>query len=111
MTWKDNYFSRALLGKQKLWTVFWPFAAFQGLALDPLYGEAALAAMTHSADPTQWIFLAVLLIPQTYIFVSIWTCAMNSDWKGWGWLARFGVLYFTYRLFRAFTMIDTLSLA
>ena len=111
MTLKDNYFTRAFTGKQKLWTVFWPLAIFQGLVLDPLYGEAALSAMTSTGDLLQWGLLLLLLIPQAFIFISVWTCAFNTAWAGWGWLARFGVIYFAYRLFRAFTLIDTVSLA
>lgn len=110
MTLRDNYITRAFLGRLRLWQVFWPLALFQVLVLDPLYGEAALKALTTPSDLLLWGLLALLLVPQTFVFVSIWNCAFKVNWAGWGWLARIGVLYFAWRLIASFTLMETLSL-
>lgn len=70
-------------GTVRLWKVFW------------LYGVAPLASFisvmiyaVRFGDVVEAITAILCLIWLIWLAVSLWRCAFNSNWAGWGYLTR-----------------------
>lgn len=90
--------NKAWKGDEKLWKVFWIYhvlvsvsagVAFQfiGAAYYQLRGNESL-----DFDPAGLaIFIAGLIaasIWAVWCYVSLWRCALNTRWSGWGYIVR-----------------------
>lgn len=71
-------------GKTPLWQVFW----IQNVLVGGL-----LEFFVDKIGPLLSSFPLYLLVTFTvlygiWIFIGMWQCAFNADWKGWGYLVR-----------------------
>jgi len=72
-------------GKASLASAYWLIGALGGLLF------SMLANMLSATPIVLLVFLA--WIPYSvFALVSIWRCAWNTNWNGWGYLARASVL-------------------
>jgi len=80
---------RAWCGDEKLWVVFWIY----GVIPNSLFVICSQSAI-HFPDTSLSKFgiapvlLTVLLTYLVWSLVSIWRCAFNTKWLGWGYIAR-----------------------
>ena len=84
-------------GKRRLLTAFWLIGVV-GLILLSLIQTLVMAIglMLHYFDKVGATILAPIiygphalwLIYAIYASVAIWRCAVNTSWRGWGYLAR-----------------------
>lgn len=69
-------------GEEKLWKVFWLYnflaGIFIGFVLGAIPDGTALFTVVAIAA-LAWVIWAT---------VSIWRCAFNAGWKGWGYIVR-----------------------
>jgi hypothetical protein len=85
-------------GGERLWKVFWLFgvagAAAVGYVVGQVEGVVRSSPMWIGVGLIFWGLAAVASVAyQVWAYVSIWRCAFNADWKGWGYIARaFAVL-------------------
>ena len=65
------------------WTLLYviAFIAFM-LRSIPFVRESTILMLAHDA-----VFIPLL----AFLYISIWRCAWNTDWKGWGYLSRIAV--------------------
>lgn len=78
-----EWMKRALRGEEMLWKVFWIYGIVFGLVL------AGLRFAVISFSPMASMpLLGVQLVYLVWISISIWRCAFNVDWHGWGYIAR-----------------------
>lgn len=84
----ENAFQRQTLkghwrGEARLVSAFWLI----GVAAGWIFGGIVVFA---AAFAPQWLFLAIVAYLAFFAFssVSIWRCARNTSWVGWGYMAR-----------------------
>ena len=75
--------ARAWRGQERLWKVFWLY--------NFLLGSAVIAAI--DAVPAEQVVLVIFILVTAlawavWVGVSLWRCAFNSSWRGWGYIAR-----------------------
>lgn len=90
----NEYTSYCLKGKEKLWKVFWLWFVAVWCVLGILFEFLAPYALTNDTFMhywLQWVFL-VLMVYMVWILMSLWHCAFNATWKGWGYLVRLTVI-------------------
>ena len=81
-----NIFRRAWKGQERLWKAYWGH-----LWLGTFIASSAAIILLPIAALFD-ISLLITLIPvlpyTAFATVCVWRCAFNSDWRGWGYLAR-----------------------
>ena len=77
-----NQIKAAWKGDEKLWKVFWVF--FLPVAI-PL-GIARFFAGWYVIQYESLVF--AVLIWAVWVYVSLWRCAFNARWPGWGYIIR-----------------------
>ena len=80
-------------GGERLWKVFWLFgvvgAAAVGYVVGLVEGVVRSSPMWIGAGVMFWGLAVVASVAyQVWAYVSIWRCAFNAGWKGWGAIAR-----------------------
>lgn len=87
---------KARNGEERLWIVFWIYTVIGILFTTSLY-NALLQAITDLRGYGPLVLLFVLVIAYLAYIVwamgSLWRCAFNVGWKGWGYLARACVVW------------------
>jgi hypothetical protein len=109
-TYKHEGFLRAYWsGRKPLWGAYWLIGVI-GIPLALSIGLLAGLLLTKpklESDDGFILFVAITLVVFTpyFIFacVSIWRCANNVGWKGWGVLARIVVAALVLRYFFTIT--------
>jgi hypothetical protein len=73
----------AWIGRQKLWKVFWLYGVSLGAAialiLSQIQSSSAITFLPVYVFAVCWWF---------WVSVSLWNCAFNVEWRGWGYAAR-----------------------
>jgi len=87
-----GFIKRSWRGEEKLSRVFWLYYVLGEFILFLfLFLIVFLISKVVTSVPPFLIFL-IYVIPVLgyfiWIFVSLWRCAFNSNWKGWGYLIR-----------------------
>ena len=80
-------------GGERLWKVFWLFgvvgAAAVGYVVGQVEGLVRSSPMWIGVGVIFWGLVAAASVAyQVWAYVSIWRCAFNVGWKGWGAIAR-----------------------
>jgi hypothetical protein len=70
----------AVLGRERLWVVFWLYCVLGTICLVLL-----LATLDVSLGNAS---MAALIFYLLWAHYSLWTCAFNTDWRLWGYGAR-----------------------
>jgi hypothetical protein len=78
----DNFILRSWRGREPLWKVFWIY----GLLV--YCGFALVFNLLLAVGLPRFFVLAVVAPYQVWQAVSIWRCAPNAAWSGWGYVAR-----------------------
>jgi hypothetical protein len=77
-----NEIAKAWRGEERLWKVFWIYNFLIGIAMGmPIEYIENLIALSI-------FFIAVFLPWGVWVTVSMWRCAFNSGWRGWGYIVR-----------------------
>ena len=76
-------------GKSPAYKVFWVYA----VSINLLFSVSGVAAGYFSAFYSWISYIGFLIAPLYLIFIvwfclSLWRCAFNVDWSGWGYLSR-----------------------
>jgi hypothetical protein len=71
-------------GKERLWKVFWIYNWLFGTAV----GIGVEAASKALPVPAFLVVAVLVLIWAVWVTVSLWRCAFNSSWRGWGYIVR-----------------------
>lgn len=85
-----RYITRALNGEEHLWIVFWLYNILGDILVWFVTGLAAMLAINvfHSLIGAVIIALVLLLPYNIWAIYSLWKCAFNAGWEGWGYLCR-----------------------
>jgi hypothetical protein len=75
-------------GHERLWKVFWIYNGLFGTAV----GIGVAAAAKVLPWPALLVIAVFVLIWVVWVTVSLWNCAFNSSWRGWGYIVRAGVV-------------------
>jgi hypothetical protein len=67
-------------GHERLWKVFWIYNWLCGTAV----GIGVEAAAKVLPWPALLVIAVFALIWAVWVTVSLWRCAFNSSWRGWG---------------------------
>ena len=71
------------IGEDRLWKPFWLGGGVLGLLVSSLF----VTVIVTEALP--FVVAYVLFLGfQVWLMVSVWNCAYNVDWRGWGHMAR-----------------------
>lgn len=81
-------------GEERTWKVFWLYYVLFSFLIMIVYTPkvimesqgVALSVTVHAAYSLT--LLIVLVVWLVWIVVSLWRCAFNNEWKGWGYLLR-----------------------
>ena len=89
-----KYTSECFKGKRLLWPLFWlwfigVWCVLVGIIL--FFGAVALRSNVFLDEWLKWVLL-LLIIYVVWVLVSLWRCAFNVKWNGWGYLTRVVVL-------------------
>jgi len=80
---KAHFIQRCIHGQAALWKVYW---------LAGVVGSWVLATIVinliHFGLFPPLLGIAVLLAYGIWAAISIWRCAFNTAWRGWGYAAR-----------------------
>ena len=71
-------------GNERLWKVFWIYNWLFGAAFD-LAWQVAEPRLPVAA---QAVLGLLALVWAVWVLVSLWRCAFNSSWRGWGYIVR-----------------------
>jgi hypothetical protein len=71
-------------GQERLWKVFWIYNWLFGIAIG-LASEAAESALPRPVSLAVSVFGLAWAV---WVTVSLWRCAFNADWRGWGYVVR-----------------------
>jgi len=87
-----GFIKRSWRGEEKLWRVFWLYYMLGELIFFMfLYLIMFLISIVVTSEPP-FLIILVYVIPVfgyfIWIIVSLWKCAFNTNWKGWGYLIR-----------------------
>ena len=74
---------QVVLGRERLWIVFWLYCVLGTLLVTLLLFISNLPA--RAIAETLAVLYAVYLLWAHY---SLWTCAFNVKWRPWGYVAR-----------------------
>ena len=84
-----NRFVRSWRGKERAYKVFWFYAVPINLVFYVLGAIAGYVAATNPAVSMLILVAApVYLVFLAWFCVSLWRCAFNVGWSGWGYLSR-----------------------
>jgi hypothetical protein len=75
-------------GHERLWKVFWIYNWLCGTAV----GIGVEAAAKVLPWPALLVIAVFVLIWAVWVTVSLWRCAFNASWRGWGYLVRAGIV-------------------
>ena len=79
-----NTITKSWKGTESLWIVFWIHNTLIGFFVEKIAEGLEL-------NGTEWLyyFLSALSVAWAiWASVSLWRCAFNSSWRGWGYLVR-----------------------
>ncbi|MCP5362049.1 MAG: hypothetical protein H6908_05395 [Hyphomicrobiales bacterium] len=79
--------SRAWNGQERLWKVFWIYGVVVGLVIGFLAGILVLTLFGAEYVPGR-IINFVILPYKIWIWVALWRCAFNTNWKILGYVVR-----------------------
>ena len=71
-------------GKASLASAYWLLGYLGHLVLGVIYKIIA----TQELFLLNTIFLLISTIYSVFTYISIWRCAWNTSWKGWGYIVR-----------------------
>ena len=71
-------------GKASLASAYWILGFLGNLVLTVIYRLIAV----QESSLLNSIFLLISTIYSVFTCISIWRCAWNTSWKGWGYIAR-----------------------
>ena len=74
---------KAWLGDEKLWKVFWIYNFLLGGFLN-----IGIDQIDKLGESFFWVFVVVYLVWAIWVLGSLWRCAFNASWKGWGYIIR-----------------------
>ena len=80
-----SFIATAWRGREKLWKVYWLYGVVGGIALSFLMGFLLPWLGTSGG----FTYFAVLTLYSLWLWVSIWRCAFNANWKIGGYILRF----------------------
>jgi hypothetical protein len=89
----SEFVGRFWRGEERLWKAFWLFDVIGAMAV----AFAVTLVKGVVLDSLMWIGVGVIfwglaviaaLAYQTWVYVSVWRCAFNVGWKGWGYICR-----------------------
>ena len=75
-------------GSERLWKVFWIYGVMAGTAI----GTGVHFASKVLSVPELLLVTATALSWALWVTVSLWRCAFNSSWRGWGYGVRAGIV-------------------
>ncbi|MFZ5523562.1 MAG: zinc ribbon domain-containing protein [Pseudomonadota bacterium] len=97
-----RYIIRAWNGEERLWIVYWLYNVLGIFLLRLLAAIGVIAITAINAFIVKAIVGIVFLVLYIAYFIwavgSLWKCAFNVKWKGWGYLGRAYVLMFVFAL-------------
>jgi len=79
-----NEIKKSWKGEEKLWKVFWIYNFLLGGLINIGIGQTEKL----EAEYMLWFLIIVTLIWVVWVSVSLWRCAFNASWKGWGYIVR-----------------------
>ena len=74
-------------GGERLWKVFWLYNMVLGTFLSVTFDVVAEENLLLLG-----LLSGVMIIWAVWVTVSLWRCAFNTDWRGWGYIVRALVL-------------------
>ena len=77
-----NQIKAAWKGDEKLWKVFWVFFLPVAIPLGIARGFAGWFLIQYES------LVFAVLIWAVWVYVSLWRCAFNARWPGWGYIIR-----------------------
>lgn len=70
-------------GREKLWVVFWLWNMLLGSVMGVIDWKTQERPIAFDLA-----YLLLLLAYTVFICVTLWRCAFNVTWKGWGYASR-----------------------
>ena len=86
---KAHFLQRCFHGQAALWKVYW----LAGVAGSWVIATIVINLIHFDLFPPL-LGIVVMLAYGIWVGISIWRCAFNTSWKGWGYAAR-AVIVFT----------------
>jgi hypothetical protein len=80
--------SRAVSGKERAVIVFWAYCIAGTLIAGVLMFLAFRLVPTRDRSLGSLVTGALFVAYFLWAHVSLWTCAFNVEWRGWGYAAR-----------------------
>jgi hypothetical protein len=80
-----NIFHASWAGNEPLWRVFWLYYWLLGSFLGFIAGIFAYFLPAPA--------LIALFPWSVWVLVSMWRCAFNTSWRGWGYIVRINVVF------------------
>ena len=68
-------------GAEELWKVFWLYNFLLGFLI------GVVAMLLEPIIPI-WVLMPFTIVWGVWVFVSLWRCAFNAEWQGWGYIVR-----------------------
>ena len=86
-----NWIKRAWRGEEKLWKVFWLYDVLVGFGFN--FIDAIIKNGFGSKSIEYILFDIMYFVYAIWLFISLWRCAFNTEWKFFSYIARiFAVL-------------------
>jgi len=83
-----EFITDSLKGREPLWKVFWLYTVLLGVVLTVIFGT-----VIDGLGTIGWTLVVVLsALWGLWVLIAVWQCAFQTEWRGWAYLARTGVI-------------------
>lgn len=109
MSEMKRYIMKARNGEERLWIVFWLYNVLGIFLFRILFALLDIVLTEKNARMGMLIFACVFVVLVIVYFIwalaSLWKCAFNVGWKGWGYLGRAYVVWCVFSFFGSLLFI------
>ena len=82
------FITEAWQGHEKIWKVFWIYHVLVSVSVGIALESYLNAFLWKAGLAVSVAFLIAALVWVVWCYVSLWRCAFNSRWSGWGYIVR-----------------------